>query len=176
MQSISASAMNIDLYLFNFINGFAKKSRALDFFAVFCARYVPYLLLTFLSIFILIEWRLDMFLTIGFSAVLARFVIGEGIYYFYKRKRPLETLSVNSLIPKPNHPSFPSGHASAFFALSFALFPFNISVAVLFFTATCFLVFFRVLCGVHWPSDVAVGMVVGFFSFIVVWLSVVIFL
>ena len=31
------SIANIDLFLFNLINGYAKKSRLLDFFAVVCA-------------------------------------------------------------------------------------------------------------------------------------------
>jgi len=161
--------MNIDLYLFNLINSFAKKSKVLDFFAIFCSVYLGPLLFLVLALVALVASNFEIFIFPFFSAVVARLIISESIYFFYKRKRPMEIFSVNQLIKKPNHPSFPSGHASAFFALSFGLLPYSLTLAVIFLSITCLMAFSRIFSGVHWPSDVLAGIVLGFLSFLMLY-------
>jgi len=168
MQKVSIA--NIDLFLFNLINGYAKKSRLLDFFAVFCASYLGFFLFGFLVLYAFFTEHWEIFWVPFASALFARFFINQLIYLFYKRKRPLEVLHINSLVRKPRHPSFPSGHTAFFFGLSFAIFPYSLSVAILFSILSFMVGFFRIFSGVHWPSDILGGIAVGYISFLVVYL------
>jgi undecaprenyl-diphosphatase len=87
------------------------------------------------------------------------------IKYIYSRERPLEAFYLEST------PSFPSGHA----ALSMALYGFliylllrhphrhgRIFLITLLVSAIILIGFSRVYLGVHYPSDVMAGYVIGF--------------
>ena len=163
MQEIPTS--KIDLQVFNLINGFAKKSRVLDFFAVFCAEYLGYLFAGILLVLAFWFGRWQLFVEPLAAGFLAR-CSNEIVYLFYQRKRPMEVLPITTLIKKPNHPAFPSGHTSFFFAASFCLLLFSTQLAILFLAASALVGFFRVFCGVHWPSDILGGIGAGFISFL----------
>lgn len=165
MQTLSLA--KIDLYLFNLINGFAKKSRMLDFFGIFCAAYLGFGLLAWLCMaaYVNQNWRLAV---IPMFAGLISLALNEAIYLFYKRKRPMEVISDTVLIGKPFSPAFPSSHTSFFFALSFTLFLFNFQLAITFIILTFFISFFRIFCGVHWPSDIIGGIFSALISFLII--------
>ncbi|MEK7114763.1 MAG: phosphatase PAP2 family protein, partial [Patescibacteria group bacterium] len=65
--------------------------------------------------------------------------------------------------------SFPSGHASVFFALAMAVFLFNRRWSYYFFVGAVLNGLARVYVGVHWPTDILGGMVVGILSALIVW-------
>ncbi len=153
--------MNFDLYFFNLIFKFSGKQKWLDFLAIFFAEYLAYILILVLLIAIFIFKNVNIFLFPVSIGVFARFMVNEIIYFFYKRKRPSEVLQLKTLIKSPKHPAFPSGHASFFFALSFAILPFSFALGVTFIFLSSLMGFFRVFAGVHWPSDILVGAVVG---------------
>src|SRR3989344_144471 len=161
MQKISFA--QIDLYLFNLINGYVKKSRLLAFFGIFCAIYLPWILIIWLSVCAYINgnWKL---LLIPVAAGLFSLVLNEIIYLFYKRKRPREASSVNALISKPFSPAFPSSHASFFFALSFTLFLFSTPLVYVFIVLSALISLSRIFCGAHWPLDILAGLVTGLLS------------
>lgn len=157
----------IDLYLFNLINGYAKKSRSLDFFGIFFAKYLGYVLLVWL----LMIGYLNDYWQIFYMPILAGFIalmLNEFLYLFYKRKRPMELVFDKVLINKPFSPSFPSSHTSFFWAISLTLFLFNIPLAIIFLVLSFCISFFRVFCGVHWPSDILGGVIFAMISFLVV--------
>jgi len=158
--------MSIDLYLFKKINGLAKKSIFLDFLGVFCAQYLGYLMIVWVFAlgFLNNNWAMILVpLSTGAVAILA---INEAVYFFYKRKRPIEVMQENALIAKPISPSFPSSHTSFFFAFSLALILYNLPLALTFCVLSLLIAVSRVFCGVHWPSDILGGIASALVSFI----------
>lgn len=79
-----------------------------------------------------------------------------------KRNRPFEKLpDIRFLIPPPDKFSFPSGHTSAAFVMA-TLFATVIPVLSIPVIALAALIgFSRIYNGLHFPSDVLVGMILG---------------
>ncbi len=106
------------------------------------------------------NWRMISFVLA--SAILARFGVVELIRLFYDRPRPFEVLSgVNQLIFRDGGASFPSGHTAFYFALAAAFSFYYPKTGILFFLAAIFMSIGRVAVGVHWPSDILGGALVG---------------
>ena len=158
--------MNLDQSLFNLIFGLSGRQKWLDFLAIFFARYLAYLMVICLVAIAFVLGNISMLFLPVAVGLFSRFIVNEIIYFFYKRKRPSEVLQLNTLIKSPKHPAFPSGHASFFFAFSFAVLPFSVALGVIFIVSSCLMGFFRVLAGVHWPSDILSGVFVAGVSWI----------
>ncbi len=150
--------------VFKNINRFANKSKLLDGFAIFCARYFLYVLLIFLFAATVITGNWRMFIYPFFSGLFAAFVITKIIYLFYKEERPAELRSAKVLIPVPKNPSFPSRHAALLFGTSFYLFFYSVPLAILFVVCSCLVGVARVFCGVHWFHDILAGVLTGLLS------------
>ncbi len=79
------------------------------------------------------------------------------------RTRPYEVVEgLVNLVPPPGDPSFPSGHAGASFAASTAMFPhlkrrWGVCLMVL----AVLIALSRLYLGVHFPTDVAAGALIG---------------
>ena len=161
--------------VFKNINRFAGKSKLLDVFAIFCARLLPYLLVIFLFFYSIWAANFYLFVLAVLSGLSARFVINELVYLFYKEQRPALTEKTKTLIPVPKNYSFPSGHSSFFFGISFFLF-FNDFYLGATFIALSFMVgVARVFCGVHWFRDILGGCAAGLLSALVIhYLSIII--
>jgi len=165
----------MDLYLFNLINQFALKWEWLDVLAIFLAEFLQYFLLFGLVLFLAKDFKkyLRMVIEAILSALLARFVIVSFIRWILPRSRPFVTNNVNLLFEHFGS-SFPSGHAAFFFALSTIVFlylkkiyprpKFWWVVGNLFYLSSILIVLARVFSGVHWPSDILAGAVVGILS------------
>lgn len=151
--------MNLDILIFQQINGLAGKSALLDYVGIFFARYFEYLLVVF-ALFLLRK-KIRVFFQAFLAAVLARFGIVELIRLFWFRSRPFVENNVNLLINHAPTPSFPSGHAAFYFGLSTVVYFYNKKAGILFLIASLFISIARVFVGVHWPSDILGGAVVG---------------
>ncbi|MBI5079056.1 phosphatase PAP2 family protein [Candidatus Wolfebacteria bacterium] len=155
----------MDFYIFQLINGLAGRLWSLDWFAVFFADYSGYFLILIVPILFLREknWRkrIYFFSLAVLSLILSRGIITEIIRFFYERPRPFLTLGFQPLANHIQNGSFPSGHASFFFALALSIFYFNKLWGWRFLAMATVISLARVFTGVHWPSDILAGAVIG---------------
>jgi len=159
----------MDAFIFQQINRLALRNLWLDSLGIFFAHYFPYILAIYL--FLLLIWNFKKYCSAVilalFSGVLAR-GITELIRFLWVHPRPFVNNHVNLLIEHINSASFPSGHASFFFAISIVLFFYNKKLGTLFFIASFLISGARVYCGIHWPYDILGGFLVGIISGLIV--------
>jgi undecaprenyl-diphosphatase len=170
----------IDYLIFEKINSLAGKYPVLDSTAIFFAKYFDYFLILLVFLFLIKNfkkyWR-PVVKTVS-AGVLARLVFTEIIRFFYKRPRPFVENKVNLLLNHSSSSSFPSGHAAFYFAMATVVFLYYKKVyprpkfwwgaGLLFFLASFLISFSRVFVGIHWPSDIMGGVVVGVISGIII--------
>ena len=152
-----------DIIVFRFLNGFAGKSPITDRIFIFLADYLPYVLgLVFLILLFRtsmnLRWRL--IITTAVSAFFARFIITEIIRFLYHRPRPFSVWHVTQLVSE-NKWSFPSGHAVFFFAVAASIYIYNKKWGILFYIAAFLISVARVVAGVHYPTDIIGGAIIG---------------
>lgn len=155
----------MDLYLFNLINQFALKWEWLDVLAIILAEFFQYFLLFGLFLFLVKDFKkyLRMVIESVVAALFARFVIVSFIRWTLPRPRPFITNNVNLLFEYSGS-AFPSGHAAFFFAVATIIYLYNKKIGALFYLSSILIVLARVFSGVHWPSDILAGAVVGILS------------
>lgn len=151
----------MDYFIFQQINSLAGKSACLDSFGIFFAKYFVCILLVLIFLIFLKKWRV--ILQSLLAVFLAKFVIVDLIKFFWERPRPYIENNVNQILEYTGA-SFPSGHAAISFALSFVVYKYNKKAGILFFVASFLISVSRVFVGIHWPSDILVGALVGIFS------------
>lgn len=159
----------MDLYLFHQINQWVFRYFWLDIFGKFCAQYLGYVLVLFLFLFLVVRFRKywKMAVQAVISAILARLVFVEIIRWILPRPRPfLENNNVNLLLENVGHihNSFPSGHAAFFFAFSIIVYFYNKKAGILFLIGSFLICLARIFVGIHWPSDILAGAIVGILS------------
>ncbi len=102
------------------------------------------------------------------SSTLA-FSLNALIGFLYFRPRPFVDHVVIQLIEKSaSQKSFPSDHAAISFALAASVSAFFPRMSMVAYTIAISISLFRVISGVHYPSDIAAGAVVGVASFLVI--------
>ena len=107
--------------------------------------------------------RLLLFLESALAVFLARGFIAGTIHFLFPVARPFSVLGFEPLI-SASGASFPSGHASLFFALATVILFINKRTGIYFFGAAIVISVARIVIGVHWPLDVGFGIIVGILS------------
>ena len=157
--------MILDVKLLFFLNNLVGESQIFDALVVFFASYSRYFLI---AVFCLLLYfgacaRREKFYLFGItvvSAIVAHFGVTEIIRFFYHRPRPFLVYQLNQLMSNNNW-SFPSGHSAFFFAMATAIYLYNKKWGIGFFIAAILMNVSRVIAGIHYPSDILGGAVVG---------------
>lgn len=156
----------MDFVIFSKINNLSGKNICLDSLGIFFAEYLGYFLIGILILFLLKDykkyWRMVV-KALG-AAISARFIITEIIRFLWYRPRPFVLDQVNLLISHETSASFPSGHAAFYFGLSTIVYFYNKKLGILFLVSSLLISVSRVFVGVHWPSDIMAGAIIGVFS------------
>lgn len=158
---------NLNQRVFEVIFGFAHRNPLLDAFGVFLAEYLPYLMVLGAVVLMFSQrgtrQRILFACEAALAVILARGIVTEVIRFFYHHPRPFTALQISALISESGY-SFPSGHATAYFALATIVFFMNrkwgwwyLGLALLNGVA-------RVFVGVHWPLDIVGGAAIGVLS------------
>src|SRR6266496_5112228 len=109
------------------------------------------------------KWKLASACALA-SAALA-LLINQLIGTIWHRQRPFASHpSAHVWGARSHDPSFPSDHASAAFAIAFAVFLFDRVVGSIFLAAAVVIGVGRVFIGAHYPLDVLAGCLVGLAS------------
>ncbi len=160
--------MPIDVKIFYFFNNLAGKSAVFDATVIFFADYLQYVMAAIFILFLYLtnrsNWqKFQIFLITAISMVIARFGVTNLIRFLYPRPRPFMVYQVNQLISEGIN-GFPSGHAALFFAMAAAIYFYNKKWGAWFFVAAVLMTLSRVVAGVHYPSDILGGAVIGILS------------
>jgi len=154
----------MDQQIFTLINNFAFKNYFLDQIEIFSTRYLFFLLF---AVAVLVVFKNGKRAIIaGFFSLVLVLLSDKFLNLIIPQPRPfvVET-AVKLLVKPPLDSSFPSTHAAISAAAATLIFYFSASrllraagivVAVL-------VGFSRIFVGVHYPSDVLLGWVLGFF-------------
>lgn len=156
----------MDLVIFRCLNALTGHGSLLDGIIVFAAAYLQYVLGVALMIASL--WpvrRVRMFIAALSAAAIARLVMKPVLLMFIHRTRPYVALDAVRNIVGPQtgeeYQSFPSGHVLFFFALATAVYRYDKRWGYVFFGGATLMSIARVIGGIHWPSDILIGALLG---------------
>ncbi len=99
-----------------------------------------------------------LFLCLGTTAVLCNLILKPWV----ARIRPYDVLDFPILIPPLQDYSFPSGHTSSSFAAAAVIYAYHKKWGIAAYVFAVCMGISRLYLGVHFPSDVLVGAVIGF--------------
>jgi undecaprenyl-diphosphatase len=159
--------ITFDKNLFLFINGFVGKLPAFDSLIKLVVN--EYFVPVSLSLLLIYLWfrkgsdqrKNQTALPIAlFSLIISNIIIAISNRLII-RERPFADFHVKLLFYKPADPSFPSNSATVAFAIATAIFLVNRKLGIFSIVLATFYAFSRVYAGVHFPSDVIAGALLG---------------
>lgn len=151
--------MNLNLELFNAINGLAHKSIALDNIMIALSKYVPEIFMAVLALFYF--WGVfkgnkkarGVFID-TFAITLINLILSYFIGLIYYVPRPFVSNKVNLLIPHVADASFPSDHAIGTMSIAVGLNKYNKTVGIISILISLLVGVSRIYVGHHFPLDV----------------------
>lgn len=157
----------MDPYLLYFLNNLVSHYGLSDKVVIFLAEKFYYIF--FLAFFVYLFFtkiysrreKLKILLISFLSAAISRLIFTEAIRFFYHRPRPFIILAdITALVEEKSY-SFPSGHAAFVFAFAAAIYKYNKKWSAVFFIIGLINGIARIIAGVHYPSDILGGALLG---------------
>ena|SRR3989344_3974021 len=171
----------LDKELFSFLYGLTGQSRLLDWLFIFFAKYLFWLIIVW-SIWVIFTkkdwgdarpvWKSRFqHLSLAFiSFLLSRGIMTNIIDNLLQSPRPFTALGVEALINHTDVNSFPSGHMASLIPIALTLLVVKRRSGIWVLIATLAIGIARIITGVHWPSDILGGIIVGVLGFSVIYL------
>lgn len=170
----------LDHRLFFSINRLARRNAILDVLGIVAA--YPLLIVecmgvVFAAFFLFSPGRFELFILHGVISITFGFVLNFFIGFLVRRHRPLDVLpNVQSLLhPYTHWKSFPSDHSMVAWTVVMILFLNAVSAGwiYIFILFAVLVSLGRIFVGVHYPSDVLAGAIVGLIATLLGWYSLV---
>ena len=144
---------------------FTSNNALLSTLAILCAVWLPFLAVFVAALYALYEGVLRgmvrTFFFVFAPATLA-YVIADAIKTFFPAPRPFAALDFTPLVLGENPlAAFPSAHATVFAALGMTIFLQNRRIGKWLLLAALLIGLARIMVGVHWPSDILAGFLLG---------------
>ena len=157
---------SINTSVFWIFNNLAGQTAWGDQVIIFFADYLAYFLAAiFIMILLFSKDERSKKMRLGLSAIMATIVgragIVEAVRYYYRHPRPFVALTNARRLLFESSYSFPSGHATVFFALSSIMYCWNKTLGVIFFVLSAIMGIARIAAGVHYPLDILGGAILG---------------
>jgi undecaprenyl-diphosphatase len=157
----------LDLAVFFALHGLAGQSVIMDTVIVFLGKYLTYLIFAIFAWYVLRAHRAGHVKEVLYGycvalagAGIARIFVAESIRLFYHHPRPFIALGVPHLLTETSY-SFPSGHTIFLFALATGVYFVNRRFGYFLYAAGLVVGLARVAAGVHYPSDIIGGIILG---------------
>ncbi len=157
---------DIDLSIFHAIYSLAGRTPLLDWIIIFIAEYLPVLMVGAVVLWAFRDFRTGKrenfygYVRAMVIAVVARISVAEIIRFFYHRPRPFLALNLPHLLTDSAY-SFPSGHTIFLFGMATGVFFVNKRYGYWLFALSLLVGLGRVAAGVHYPSDILGGAILG---------------
>jgi undecaprenyl-diphosphatase len=145
-----------------------------DFLIVFCGKYLLYLIALALFVYWLRSPRVNRLqFTVAAAAALAlAYALARIAGLFFSHYQPFALQGFDPLLPHEVDNSFPSDHAALGGAMAGIAGLYNRGLGLLLWVLAVAVAGGRMLAGLHYPADVAVGLVLGGISAAIAYWSV----
>ncbi len=156
----------MDLSILLTLHGLSGKSAFIDALIVFFGSQLQYIVVGALLLWSLVGKNKNPVMAWGAiaAALISRLALTELVRFFYNRPRPFVALQFTPLIAHETSASFPSGHAAFFFGIAWFVYMHDRRLSMYFFIAAILICLARIAVGIHYPTDIIGGAVVGFFG------------
>lgn len=161
--------MELDYFLFKAINDLAGRWPWFD--GLMRLLVNEYFVPTTMALILVIMWfwgrdeteqaRYHRIVILTALSLITANIILKGINLLYFRPRPFDTYQVKLLFYKPWDSSFPSNPATTGFSIAVAVALHDPFWGLPFLILAILFGFSRIFCGVHYPSDVLAGALLG---------------
>lgn len=151
-----------DLSLFHWLNGFAGHERSLDDLMIAAAKYSPFVIAAVL-LACWATWRPAWQRAAALAGLAALLALGVGqlIGAAFPRARPYQVTTATVLVTHAPDTSFPSDHATLCLAVAVLLWTVSRRLGLALGVFSLLVLIARVYIGVHYPTDVIGGALLG---------------
>src|SRR3989344_4239452 len=159
--------MSLNEQFFYALHGLSGVSWPLDWLGVFLAGALGPILFIGALIFILKQPTFKQQFSV-FTLIMLALSISVGFLLlgraFYESPRPFAVLEITTLVDHDPTNSFPSGHTIVYTSLAAAMWFVRREIGYWFLAGAVFIGLARIFVGIHWPTDILGGLVLGVIS------------